>query len=437
MLPCPVVVPLAIGTLLIATGPSAQSPTPTPSSTPRAEAPDPALAALLTKLAGSRGPTQPGPAVTVAAEGRYVVTFEGVGEVTKGALRERFVGTTAARCTSDTGEFGAMEKGLHQDVVWEIDPQLGARVLRGDSAAAARRWFALLRGDDPRTTYRSIVQKGVETLGGREATVLTMTPAEGAADTWYVAADGTLLRVDTALPAPESADAAFGLKDLMPAQITFADWQHIAGGRFAMTRVLTMGQAKVTSTWTKIAVGTALDAATFVPPEAVAKAKNPEVKPAVDGEGKPTYQVVTTKAQPVASIRTKVKLAEVSRQLAILLPEVGGVLRTVGARPAGAPFMRYHAITGDTVDLEAGIPVQEAFTASGRVVNSSLPAGNAMMCWHVGPYDTLGRSWTALEAHVAAAKQRATGGTWAVFWTDPGMVPDPAKWKTQLFAPIE
>ena len=30
----------------------------------------------------------------------------------------------------------------------------------------------------------------------------------------------------------------------------------------------------------------------------------------------------------------------------------------------------------------------------------------------------------------------AAGGPWEVYWTNPGMVPDPAKWRTQIFAPL-
>lgn len=431
-----VVAPLAIGAVLFASVLCAQAPNQSARPAPKL---DPAVDALLTKLAGKRGPAAAGKDVSLAAEGSYVVTFEGVGEVAKGGLRELFSGTTAARCTSDVGQFGAMEKGLHDGVVWEVDPHFGAKVLRGTSAAAARRYFALLRGDDPRTTYREIVATGTQSLDGRDVTVLRMTPEEGSADTWYVDADGILLRVDTSLASPESADAAFGMNDLMAAQITFAEWQSVDGGRFPKQRVLTMGKAKVASTWSKITVGGAIEASKLTPPEAVGKVKNADVKPAMDGEGKPTYQIVENKAQPVASIRTQVKVTEISKQLAVLLPEVGSHLRAVGAKVAGAPFARYHSIVDGMVDLEAGIQVQQPFTESekGRVKNSELPGGKAVTCWHIGPYDKLGITRDALLAHLVAAKQQASGGSWAVFWTDPGMVPDPAKWKTQLFAPIE
>lgn len=431
-----VVAPLAVGAVLFASILCAQAPA---SGQAPGKPRDPAVEALLTKLAATRGVAAAGKDVALAASGRYVVTFEGVGEVAKGPLRESFAGTTMARCTSEMGEYGAMEKGQHGDTVWEIDPSMGARVLRGSSAAAARRYFAVLRGDDPRTLYRQIEKTGVQQLDGREVSVLRMTPEEGEVDTWYVAADGTLARFDTALPAPESADAAFDMKDLMPAQLTFADWQAQGTARYPRTRVLTMGKAKVTSTWETVTVGTPIDAAKFALPEKVAKVKNAPLQPATDAAGKPTWQVTERAAQPVASIRVKVKVSEISKQLAILLPEVGKHLNAVGAMPAGAPFTRYHTDDGVDVEIEAGIPVQKPFAESdkNRVKNSELPGGKVVTGWHVGPYDKLPGAHAALAAHLAAQQLKARGGVFEIYWTDPGMVPDPSKWRTQLFAPIE
>ncbi|MBL8755093.1 MAG: hypothetical protein JNK15_17450 [Planctomycetes bacterium] len=81
--------------------------------------------------------------------------------------------------------------------------------------------------------------------------------------------------------------------------------------------------------------------------------------------------------------------------------------------------------------------MSKAFAAKGRVQNSELPAGKAVMAWHVGPYDKLSVAHGLLRDHATAQKWKTRGGPWEIYWTDPGMVPDPARWKTQLFLPIE
>lgn len=430
------VVPLALGAFaLFASISCAQSPAAT---SPAAKPIDPAVAALLDKVAGKRGFAAGTKTRSLVVTGSYSVSFQDAPEpVAKGTFAEYFAGVDRARHVSDMGGMGVMEKGISGDVVWEVDPHMGAKVHSGASAAASRRYFAMLRGDDPRTLYRTIRKTGSTTIDGREHVVLRMEPEDGKPDSWLIDADGNVVRIDTGLPAPESADAAFGMADLMEAQVSFAKWDSVDGGRFPLARTLRMGAASIQFIVEKVAVGGEIDAAKFTPPKSVASKKGDPMGPAFGPDGKPNYQVVDKQAQPVASIRVQVKPTKVAEELAIVLPEVMTHLNAIGAKMAGAPFARFHARSADEIDLEAGIPVQAPITEKGRVKNGQLPAGKVVMCWHVGPYEGLAAAHAALRAHLVEQKLKERGGAWEVFWTDPGMVPDPAKWKTQLFAPIE
>lgn len=400
---------------------------------------DPATEALLAKVAAQRGITQAsGKEPTLRLEGDYSVSFEEQPEpVAKGRFVSLFSGSDLARQTSDMGQMGAMENGVHKDVVWAVDPMMGAKVHRGVNAATARRWSDIMRGQDPRTLYHQIAAAGTEKIDGREHTVLRMTPAEGKVDTWVVDADGNVARIHIALPAPESADAVFGLDDQVDAQVTFADWRQVDGGRFPFRTALKMGKATVSSTCDKVEVGAKIDPAKFTPPAAVAKVKPDATGPAFDKDGKPIYQLVDRQAQAVASIRIKIKPNEIAKQLGVMLPEVSAHLAATGANPAGPPFSRYHTFSDTEIDIEAGIPVHKPVTEKGRVKNSELPAGKVVRCWHIGPYEKLGHAHEGLQAHLTASKLTPRGGCWEIYWTDPGMVPDQAKWRTELFAPVE
>jgi effector-binding domain-containing protein len=159
------------------------------------------------------------------------------------------------------------------------------------------------------------------------------------------------------------------------------------------------------------------------------------IVPRVDS--RPGYQVLDREAQPVASIRLKVRPADLSATLTVVYPEIMGHLNAEGAQIAGPPFSRYHAMGGDEIDLEAGLPVTKPIAEKGRIKNGVLPGGKTVIGWHIGPYDKLKVAHEALQAHLAAEKLKSRGGPWEVYWTDPGVVPDPAKWRTQLFMPIE
>jgi len=396
---------------------------------------------LLAKVDGKRVPAAKADTATLVVEGDYTITFEQNGKqevAARGSFREIYLGNDLARHTSDLGEFGKMEKGVHRNVAWEVDPTMGAKVHRGAHDAVVRRYFAWLRGARVGALYASAARTGTETIGGRECTVLKLTPEVGAADVAYVDADGMVQRIDMALPTPESADATFELGDEMLAQITFAEWTDVDGVSLPKRRSLRMGPATVSFVCKELNAGTRLEAASFAPPPAVEKARNAApTEPAIGADGKPTYQVVQREAQPVASIRVKCKPAEISQQLATLLPEVWAHVTATGGKVAGAPFSRYHSMTDTEVDLEAGIPVQQPIAEKGRVKNAELPAGRALTAWHIGAYDGLGAAHEGLRRQLAAQKYTPRGAVWEIYWTDPGMVPDQAKWRTQLFQPIE
>jgi effector-binding domain-containing protein len=240
-----------------------------------------------------------------------------------------------------------------------------------------------------------------------------------------------------ALPTPESADAALGIDDAQLARIEFADWQTIDGVRYAQRRTLAMGPAIVSFACKKIEVGAKIDAATFEPPAAVAKAKPAASEPAFDKDGKPNYQIVERPAQAVASVRVKCKPSEISSRLGEILPEILTHITSTGGKMAGPPYSRYHAFSDAEIDLEAGIPVAKPITEKGRIKNGELPGGKLVTCWHIGSYEKLTGTHQGLQAHLTAKQFKARGGPWEVYWTDPGMVQDQSKWRTQLFVAIE
>lgn len=399
----------------------------------------PEVAALLKKVDARLG-MPAGKDRCLILRGDYTIHFGGAANgqpVMKGAFSEHYRGASHSRHRSELGDYGALERGTSPQRAWESDPAMGAKVLQGVQDAAVRRYYANMAGRSPRELYREIAAAGEQKLGEVACTVLRMEAASGKPDRWWVDADGRVRRIATHLPSPESAPAGAQMDDLEAASIDFADWRKVGGVELPFRRTMTMGPAIVTYRCKTIERVDAIEDATFVPPKAVQKARTEAVEPAFGADGKPNYQLVQRQQQHVASIRVKCKPADLSKQLAILLPEVMAHVQAVGAKMAGAPFSRYHKMGEAEIELEAGIPVKAPFEEKGRVKNGTLPAGKAASCWHVGPYHGLGKAHQGLGAWVATQKLTPRGGPWEVYWTDPGMVPDPKKWRTQLFAPVK
>lgn len=395
--------------------------------------------ALVAKIEQARGvPARP--VKTLRIEGTFAVTIEGVADgqpCVEGKFREIHSGETRARTTVDMGEHGLMESGITDEVVWEIDPVAGARILTDGDAAAVRRSSALSRGASPTSLYVELATAGTKAIDGREHALLRGTPRGGPADTWFVDREtGLVSRIDITLPSPEGAELVWGLDRRIETQVTFGDWMKIDGVQYPHRRSATMGIVTFTHTCSKIEPGAALDASAFDLPEAVTKLKGkPVAKPSKAGSA--AYQIVDREPQAVASIHTKCKLTEMGPTIAPLYPEVMAHLNATGVQITGTPFLRYHVVNADELEVEAGMPVAKRIVEEGRVKNSELPGGKTVVAWHVGPYEKLPAAHEALKAWVTANRLKSRGGPWEVYWTDPGVVTDPSKWRTQLFMPIE
>lgn len=402
--------------------------------------PAPDAKTLVARIDEARG-TPATPVTSLAIEGTFGVGFEGMNDgkpVVQGKFRESYQGERLVRQTSDMGEQGLMEKGASEEIVWDLDPMTGAKIWAEKAADNARRFFAISRGASPRALYREFATAETRMIDGREHAVLKMTPKSGKPDTWFVdLGTGLVSRIDIGLPVPESADLVWGLGDEIDTQITFGDWKKVDGVQYPHRHSMKMGTATVTFTTTKIEPNAKIDPARFTPPEAVTKAKGKTPVQIPGTDSKPGYQILDRESQTVASVRLKVSPAELSTTLAVIYPEIMGHLNAEGAKITGPPFSRYHSFSGDEIDLEAGLPIAKPVAEKGRVKMGQLPAGRTVLGWHVGPYDNLKGAHEALRSWIDSQKLKPRGGPWEVYWTDPGVVPDPAKWRTQLFMPVE
>lgn len=143
---------------------------------------------------------------------------------------------------------------------------------------------------------------------------------------------------------------------------------------------------------------------------------------------------------PVTStlyMRFRVSPEQLGARLAQVLPAVYGHAVGSGGVLAGAPYARYHDVSEDTLDLEAGVPVAAPGTGKGEIQAGELPGGAVAVTWHVGPYERLSEAHQALTAWAETNGHTPAGPAWESYETDPGAEPDPRKWRTQVLLPLQ
>jgi effector-binding domain-containing protein len=337
--------------------------------------------------------------------------------------------------------FGTTFQGTDGKVSWTTAADFGVSVQEGVEQMAVRRVWAVQRSTPWRTLYRSAKTLGEVERDGRKLLELELSPAEGKNERWFL--DPTTLelaRMAVVYPNPTGG--------ALPMEWAFGDWKPVDGILYPHRReqILQGGvspdsalEMRFTYVCTSIRHETIELARVAPAPEVAAAIADPKKRTPAPGKDPNACSLETVALTHAATVRVTCPADQVSATLAALFPEVIGVVQAQGAVMSGPPFSRYHEIDKDanTIDLEAGITLEAPIQPSGRVKPTELPAGKAAMTWHVGSYHELQKSYDRLAAWMKDQKLTARGGFWEVYWTDPGLEPDPSTWRTQILWPVE
>lgn len=148
------------------------------------------------------------------------------------------------------------------------------------------------------------------------------------------------------------------------------------------------------------------------------------------------FAIGEIESQPIVGIRATTTMEEIKQVIGALFGEVMEYLAGNGIAPAGMPFTIYHEMDAERLVMECGMPVASPVEGTERVRSGELPAGKVATVTHMGPYEQLGQTWSALMKWMEDEGLQPACAPWEVYVTDPGEEPDPSKWRTDIFFPI-
>ena len=148
------------------------------------------------------------------------------------------------------------------------------------------------------------------------------------------------------------------------------------------------------------------------------------------------FELVELVPRPAAVVRATMAVSELPSFFGRALGAVAAAAAGQGLELLGEPFAFYPGAPTDVVEVAAGFHVSSAVEPADDVVPLELPGGRAATTVHVGPYESMHKTYA--EMHVWMAKQGITQADhmWEVYLSDQSTEPDPSTWRTQIFWPV-
>jgi effector-binding domain-containing protein len=151
-----------------------------------------------------------------------------------------------------------------------------------------------------------------------------------------------------------------------------------------------------------------------------------------------SIEVKELEAAKALTIKATTPSDEISAKLGELYPKIMSCILENEIEMTGPPFAIYHSWDpeGDT-KLEAGVTVDKEAECEGDIEFVELPACKVATALHTGSYESIGPVYEAIQKYINEKGLKIKGAAWEVYLTDPNTEPDPNKYQTQVYFPVE
>ena len=113
-----------------------------------------------------------------------------------------------------------------------------------------------------------------------------------------------------------------------------------------------------------------------------------------------------------------VPLEDLPRTIATSFTALYSRISQAGVIPAGPPFVVYHNMAAPW-DIDVCAPVATPLTPAPDFEVTELPRTRIVSLLHVGPYDTIGTAYSAIDAYIKAQSMTPAGPPREIYLSPP------------------
>jgi len=146
-------------------------------------------------------------------------------------------------------------------------------------------------------------------------------------------------------------------------------------------------------------------------------------------------QTLKQREQPTLTIRMTTKVEELPRVIGESFGKIAGYLDEIGELMSDIPFVAYHNMDMQNLDVEIGFPVAQPLPGKGEVKSGFIPEGKIIFCMYRGPYAEMEPVYMEMAQWFEKNECQPSGIAYEYYYNDPEF-PE-SEWLTKIVMPIK
>lgn len=123
--------------------------------------------------------------------------------------------------------------------------------------------------------------------------------------------------------------------------------------------------------------------------------------------------------QPTLVIRTRAKVGGLQKLIGESYCKLSVYLEELGETLSDVPFVAYHNMDMQDLDVEIGFPVADPLPGKGEIQSGSIPAGLRIFCMYRGAYTQMEPVYQEMQKWMSDHGYEPEGAAYEHYYNDP------------------
>ena len=147
------------------------------------------------------------------------------------------------------------------------------------------------------------------------------------------------------------------------------------------------------------------------------------------------FEIIQRGEQLILSIRKRTPIHNISAVIGEAYEKMSVYLKGIDMYPSDAPFVTYHNMDMQDLDIEMCFPVCKLLEGNEEIKSNAVPAGKFVFCIYRGPYTEIEATYTEMSKWIEDNGLKTTDIAYECYYNGPEFPQNEAL--TMILMPIE